>query len=75
LTDGVEDFSYSPVGRIQIVPSYVLAYVVEICERFWLESIPAPHACRFRRASVFALRRAKASSPPIGFPQPFFICS
>jgi hypothetical protein len=60
-----------PVGCVRVVLCNVTAYVVEVRVGFGVKRISA-HAERLRCASVFAFRRAKASSPSMGFTLPFF---
>jgi len=66
--DGVKALSYYPVGGVPVVLCNV-ATNVEVDLGFRVKRVSA-HAGRLRSASVFARRRAKASSPSMGFTLP-----
>ena len=70
--NGIEDFGREPVGRIRTVHRNVIKYAVEIREGFRMKCVATAYAERSRCACVFAFRRAKASSPSIGFTIPLF---
>jgi hypothetical protein len=63
----VKVFQDDPVGCVRVLVCNVIAYVVEVFEGCRVESVTAAHAGLLRCASVFAFRRAKASSPSMGF--------
>src|SRR6516162_7270796 len=69
--NGVKDFCYHAVGCVRVVLCNVAAYVVQVPVGFRVKRVSA-HAGRLRSASVLAFRRAKASSPSIGFTLPLF---
>jgi hypothetical protein len=71
-TNGVKNFRHGPVGCVRALPCNVIAYLVQVCEGAWVKRVATAYTERLRCASFFAFRRAKASSPSIGFTVPLF---
>ena len=69
--DNIENIRYRPIGGVNIVLGYLIPNLIEVGKRFRVESVPA-HAGPVRRSSLFSRRRAKASSPSMGFTRPLF---
>ena len=62
---------YFEVGGVQIVFSYITAYIVEVVIAIRMKLISI-HSGRWRCASVFAINLLYASSPSIGCTLPLF---
>ena len=71
-TNGVQNFRDHPVSCVRVFLGNVVAYLVEIRESVRMKRVATAYVDRLRRAWVFAFRRAKASSPSIGFTVPLF---
>jgi len=67
VLNGIENLDNHPVRGIRIVGRNIAAEFVNVFVSFGVKLIPLVirHRERLRSASVFAMRRAKASSPGI----------